>query len=127
MHPAKPTIGIRTSKPNELWHVDTTIIRLLDGTRAYLHGVIDNFSRRILAWKVSSTFDPTVTAEILLDTSRGLSEEKPNLLIDGGAENFNRAVDELVDSGILKRVLAQTEISYSKSQIESWWRALKNQ
>ena len=36
---------------------DTTLIRLLDGSRAYLHAVIDNFSRRILAWKVSATFD----------------------------------------------------------------------
>ena len=35
-----------------MWHVDTTVIRLLDGTRAYLHAVIDNFSRRILAWRV---------------------------------------------------------------------------
>jgi transposase InsO family protein len=32
-----------------MWHVDTTVIRLLDGTRASLHAVIDNFSRRILA------------------------------------------------------------------------------
>jgi hypothetical protein len=30
-----------------MWHIDTTVIRLLDGTRAYLHAVIDNFSRRI--------------------------------------------------------------------------------
>jgi hypothetical protein len=27
-----------------------TIIRLLDGTKAYVHAVIDNFSRKILAW-----------------------------------------------------------------------------
>jgi hypothetical protein len=24
-----------------MWHIDTTVIRLLDGTRAYLHAVID--------------------------------------------------------------------------------------
>ena len=68
-----------------------------------------------------------MTAEILLTASRGLSEEKPNLLVDGCVEDFNSAVDELIDSGILKRVLAQTEISYSNSLIESWWRILKNQ
>src|SRR2546426_11703696 len=39
-----------------MWHIDTTVIRLLDGTRAYLHAVIDNFSRRILAWRVADTF-----------------------------------------------------------------------
>jgi len=52
MHPAKPKVGLRTTRANEMWHVDTTVIRLLDGTRAYLHAVIDNFSRRILAWRV---------------------------------------------------------------------------
>ncbi len=127
VHPAKPKIGIRASKPNEIWHVDTTLIRLLDGTRAYLHGVIDNFSRRILAWKVSATFDPTITAELLLSASRGLLDERPTVLTDGGVENFNSAVDELVDSGLLKRLLAMTEISYSNSLIESWWRVLKHQ
>jgi putative transposase len=41
--------------PDEMWHIDTTVIRLLDGTRAYLHAVIDNFSRRILAWRVADS------------------------------------------------------------------------
>ncbi len=88
IHPSKPKVGIRASAPNEIWHVDTTLLRLLDGSRAYLHAVIDNFSRRILAWKVSATFNPCVTAELLLDASRGLVEVKPTLLADGGIENF---------------------------------------
>jgi hypothetical protein len=37
VHPAKPKIGLRTTRANEMWHIDTTVIRLLDGTRAYLH------------------------------------------------------------------------------------------
>ncbi len=127
VHPSKPKDGIRSSAPNEIWHVDTTLIRLLDGTRAYLHAVIDNFSRRILAWQVSSTFDPTITAELLISASSGLVDEKPTLLVDGGVENFNSTVDKLVDSGLLKRLLAQTDISFSNSLIESWWRSLKHQ
>ena len=58
VHPAKPKVGISTARPNEMWHIDTTVIRLLDGTRAYVHAVIDNFSRRILAWRVAETFAP---------------------------------------------------------------------
>jgi transposase InsO family protein len=38
-----------------MWHIDTTVIRLLDGIRIYLHAVIDNFSRRVLAWRVAET------------------------------------------------------------------------
>jgi hypothetical protein len=52
VHPAKPQVGLRTTRADEMWHIDTTVIRLLDGTRAYLHAVIDNFSRRI--WRGGS-------------------------------------------------------------------------
>ena len=34
VHPAKPQVGLRTTRANEMWHIDTTVIRLLDGTRA---------------------------------------------------------------------------------------------
>ena len=33
----------------------------------------------------------------------------------------------MVDSGVLQRLLAQTDISFSNSLIESWWRTLKHQ
>ena len=52
VHPRKPKVGVRASKSNEIWHIDTTVIRLLDGSRAYLHAVIDNFSRRIPRFEV---------------------------------------------------------------------------
>ncbi len=54
LHPGKPREGIRAEKPDALWHVDTTVIRLLDGTKTFLHAAIDNFSRRILAWRVTT-------------------------------------------------------------------------
>ena len=127
LHPAKTKVGIRAFRPNEIWHVDTTLIRLLDGSRAYLHAVIDNFSRRILACKVSATFDPSATTELLLCAARHLEDTQPTLLVDGGVENFNIAVDELVESGLLNRLLAMTEITFSNSLIESWWRVLKHQ
>ena len=49
------------------------------------------------------------------------------LLADGGVENYNGVVDALINSGLLKRVLARTEITFSNSLIESWWRVLKHQ
>ena len=72
-------------------------------------------------------FDPSATAELLLHPARHLEDTKPTLLVDGGAENFNRTVDELVESGVLNRLLARTEITFSNSLIESWWRVLKHQ
>ena len=74
------------------------------------------------------TFDPELTAKLLLDAVRNMnSPGVPTVMTDGGSENFNSAVDELVRTGVLKRVLAQTDIQFSNSMIESWWRVLKHQ
>ena len=71
VHPAKPKTGLRTTRANEMWHIDTTVIRLLDGTRAYLHAVIDNVSRRILAWRIADTFAPVNSVTVLLGRQSG--------------------------------------------------------
>ena len=129
IHPAKPKLGLRTTRPNEMWHIDTTVIRLLDGTRVYLHAVIDNFSRRILAWRVAETFAPVNSVAVLLDASRAAtpSDTAPVVLADAGVENVNAQVDDLITTGVLHRVLAFTELQFSNSMIEAWWRSLKHQ
>ncbi|WP_240426972.1 transposase family protein [Leptospira borgpetersenii] len=33
--------------------MDTTILRVQDGSKAYIHFIMDNFSRMILGWKAS--------------------------------------------------------------------------
>jgi hypothetical protein len=91
LHPAKPKIGIRTTKPDERWHIDTTIVKLLDGTKAYIHGVIDNHSRRILSFLVTDRFDIESTIKVLLDASQAcLSPDIRHIFIcDSGIENIN--------------------------------------
>ena len=126
VHPAKPQVGVRTTRADEMWHIDTTVIRLLDGTRAYLHAVIDNFSRRILAWRVADRFAPVNSVVVLTEASRGAtpSETTPVVLADAGVENVNAQVDELITTGVLRRVLAFTDLKFSNSMIEAWWRSL---
>ncbi len=48
-------------------------------------------------------------------------------MVDGGVENFNTAVQKLVKNGILKLILAQTDIGFSNSMIEAFWRVMKHQ
>jgi putative transposase len=105
------------------------VIRLLDGTRAYLHGVIDNFSRRVLAWRVADTFAPGNTVAVLLEATRGTtrSASAPVVVADAGVENVNAQVDVLIATGALRRLLAFTELTFSNSMIEAWWRSLKHQ
>jgi transposase InsO family protein len=113
----------------EMWHIDTTVIRVLDGTRAYLQAVIDNFSRRILAWRVADTFAPVNSVAVLLEASRGAtcSANVPVVLADAGVEHLNAQVDALIAAGVLRRLLAFTELKFSNSMIEAWWRSVKHQ
>ena len=128
VYPARPKDGIRATKPGELLHIDVTIIKLIDGTRTYLHAVIDNFSRRILAWKLAASLEPGTTCRVLTEAAQQLPklDGPATLYADSGVENVNGEVDDLLDLGKLQRVLAQVEVAFSNSMIESWWRSLKS-
>ena len=75
------------------------------------------------------TFAPVSSVTVLLDASRAAapSDTAPVVLADAGVENVNAQVDELIDAGVLRRLLALTELQFSNSMIEAWWRSLKHQ
>jgi putative transposase len=126
--PASPKQGVRATKPNEYWHIDVTILKLLDGTKVYLHAVIDNLSRRILAWKVALRLEPQNTCAVLVEAAKTLppEEDPASVVADSGFENVNGAVDALLGLGRLRRVLAQVEVDFSNSMIEAFWRSMKH-
>jgi transposase InsO family protein len=127
VHPAGPKLGIRATKPNELWHIDATVIRLLDGSKAYVHAVIDNFSRRILSWRVHDRLDAGSSVQVLVEAGESIDPDlTPKLLADAGSENRNASVNQLIEAGLLTRVLAMVDINFSNSLIEAWWRVLKH-
>ena len=59
VYPAKPKVGLRATKPNEYWHIDVTVIRLLD-----------DFSRRILAWHLAEKLSPLTTCNMLAEAAK---------------------------------------------------------
>jgi transposase InsO family protein len=128
VYPAKPKIGIRARAPGELLHLDVTIIKLLDGTRAYLHAVIDNYSRRILSWTLEDRLGSGGTCRILREAARQVcaSAKDTTVFADSGIENVNREVDNLLEHEKLTRVLAQVEVTFSNSMIEAFFRSLKH-
>jgi putative transposase len=128
LYPAKPKVGLRAHEPNEARHVDVTILKLLDGSKAYVHAVIDNFSRRILAWTVAGHLDPMNTRDVLGTAAESLgTTTKASVFMDSGVENLNGAVDMVFDGSVLRRVIARIDVSFSNSLIEAWWRSLKHQ
>lgn len=102
---------IRASAPFQIWHLDLTVIRLIDGSRVFVQAVIDNFSRYVLAARTTATYGGSSTKTLLLEaigkaTAMGCSLT-PTVMVDSGSENLNGETDGLVDTGIIKRVVAQ--------------------
>jgi transposase InsO family protein len=121
-------VGLRAERPNEVWHIDLTVLKLKDGTKAYLSAVIDNYSRRILAWRLSERRCAGISVAVLVHAQRALDagSPTPTLMVDDGSENINAKIDALLLSGAFNRVVAQRDIRYSNSMIEAWWRQLKH-
>ncbi len=128
VYPPKPKVGVRAMAPGELLHLDVTIIKLLDGTRMYLHAIIDNYSRRLLSWTLEGRLGSGATCRVLREAARKIAGKvKGTLLVsDAGSENVNRNVDEQLKGIDLERVLAPIDVTYSNSMIEAFWRSLKH-
>jgi len=124
-------IGIRKNGPNELYHVDVTIIRLLNNTRIYIQLLLDNFSRYVIAWSVKSYQSGESTTALLREGALhsrelGVFWNCPEIYSDGGSENDNELVDRLISKGYLTRTIALSESTFSNSIPEALNRSLKH-
>ena len=123
----KPKVGLRTTRPDEIWHIDTTVIHLLDGDprlSARRHRQLLSTSARVARGRHVRTGN---TVAALLEATRGTtrSVSAPVVVADAGVENVNAQVDALIATGAFRRLLAFTELRFSNSMIEAWWRSLK--
>lgn len=129
-HYGKSIVG---QYPNQYWHADVTQFRTLDGVLHYIYLVIDNYSKNILSWRVSTklckdirleTFKESIKTALLSFTKLDLI----NLIVDGGSENNNKTVDDfirgLTDVNFVKEVALKT-VHFSNSMIEATNRILK--
>lgn len=61
--------GVFVTRPNQVWSTDITYIRLAHGF-AYLAAVIDWYSRKVLAWRLSNTLDSQFCIDCLEQSLR---------------------------------------------------------
>lgn len=61
--------GVEVIAPNQVWSTDITYIRLLHGL-VYLVAVIDWYSRKVLAWRLSNTMDAGFCVDCLEEAIR---------------------------------------------------------
>jgi putative transposase len=75
--------GLVINKPNQVWGIDITYIRLLNGW-LYLTAVLDWFSRFVLAWETSISLE---TEMVVSAVSQAFDKSRPEIInSDQGAQ-----------------------------------------
>ncbi len=121
----KRKVGIRASKPNQIWHTDITIVKTLDGVKHYVYLVIDNFLRKILASSIENSVSGLVTVKTIEEAVRQAKEIcddlNVQLIVDGGPENNNHKIDQFIANSEvnIEKLVALRDIDFSNSMIES--------
>lgn len=92
--------GLDVNRPNQVWSTDITYVSLAKGF-VYLVAIIDWYSRKVLAWRVSNTMDTTFCVDCLEEALRQYG--KPEIFnTDQGSQFTSKAfTDVLLREGIL--------------------------
>ena len=91
--------GLAIERPNQVWGVDITYIRLQGGW-LYLVAFLDWYSRFVVAWELSDTLEMEF---VLSCTERALSVAVPEIVNSDQGSHFTseRFTGQFIDSGAL--------------------------
>lgn len=119
-HPTYPYLlrHTKVTKPNQVWAADITYIPMSRGF-AYLVAVMDWYSRRVLAWRLSNTLDTAFCVEAVrkalwrhgtpevFNTDQGAqftSEDFTSVLLDHGAKISMDGKGRYLDNVFVERL-----------------------
>jgi len=132
MIPAKDKFGHPTKKVNELWQTDFTQFKVQGWGWYYLSTVLDDYSRYILAWKLTTTMgtdDVKETLEMALNKT-GLKQIKvkhrPRLLSDNGPCFISGVLKDYLRQNMIDHIRGAPYHPMTQGKIERYHRSMKN-
>ena len=114
--------GLSIDRPNQVWAVDITYIRLLKGF-CYLVAIMDWFSRYVLSWELSVSLEVDFCLDAL---DEALLLGKPEIFNSDQGSQFTSKdfTDRLKDAGIQISMDGKGRV-FDNIMIERLWRSVK--
>lgn len=115
--------GMSIDRPNQVWSIDLTYIRLEDGF-VYLTAIIDWYSRKILSWDLSLTLDKSSAIEVL---GRALRRHGPPEIFnsDQGVQYTSPAFLKPLKDAKVRISMDGKGRALDNVVIERFWRTIK--
>jgi transposase InsO family protein len=121
-----------TKRVNELWQTDFTYFKIVGWGWYYLSTILDDYSRYIIAWKLSSTMSSEDVKELLdlAITKTGVDRIKvrnrPRLLSDNGPCYISNELKEYMREKELAHIRGRPYHPMTQGKIERYHRSMKN-
>jgi transposase InsO family protein len=121
-----------TTRVHEMWQTDFTYFRIIGWGWYYLSTVLDDFSRYIIAWKLTSTMGTTDVTETL-DQALAVTgveqiqvKHRPRLLSDNGPAYVSGELREYLQERGMGHTRGRPYHPQTQGKIERYHRSMKN-
>lgn len=130
--PVKEKFEKPTKRVNEMWQTDFTQFKIVGWGWYYLSTVLDDYSRYILAWKLTTTMntqDVQDTLEVALEKA-GIESvrvrHRPRLLSDNGPCYLSKNLKSYLEERQMQHIRSAPYHPMTQGKIERYHRSMKN-
>jgi transposase InsO family protein len=130
--PASSEYWSKTKGPNELWQTDATRFFIPGWGHYWLVSVLDDYSRKILAWELVKDLQTPSLADVIqlaveaTGVSRAPRVEKPALLTDNGSGYISTLMEQFLRDLELRHIRARSHHPQTTGKAERCHRTIKD-
>lgn len=128
---AEAEFRVKTRRPNELWQSDATYFFVHGWGWYYLISVLDDYSRKILAWQLCAAMDGRSIAEVvqMAVDATGMEgvpvEDRTKLLTDNGSGFLSHVMMEYLRLLSIRHIRSRRYHPQTQGKIERYHRTAK--